>query len=63
MKKNPFQTILHTKNMNILLTTLIVFTQTSKQRKRGDRQTDRLIHVHRKQMRYSKEKEKDSRDH
>lgn len=63
MKKNPFQTILHAKNMNILLTTLIVFTQTSKQRKRGDRQTDRLIHVHRKQMRYSKEKEKDSRDH
>lgn len=50
MKKNPFQTILHTNNI-------------SKQRKRGDRQTDRLIHVHRKQMRYSKEKERDSRDH
>lgn len=49
--------------MNILLSTLIVFTQTSKQRKRGDRKTDRLTHVHRKQMRYSKEKEKDSRDH
>lgn len=61
-KKNISNNIAH-KNMNILLTTLIVFTQTSKQRKRGDRQTDRLIHVHRKQMRCSKEKEKDSRDH
>lgn len=46
MEKKTFQTILHTKNMNILLSTLIVFTQTSKQRKRGDRQTDRLIYMY-----------------
>lgn len=63
MKKKPISNNIAHKKYEILLSTLIVFTQTSKQRKRGDRQTDRLIHVHRKQMRYSKEKEKDSRDH
>lgn len=63
MKKKPISNNIAHKKYEILLSTLIVFTQTSKQRKRGDRQTDRLTHVHRKQMRYSKEKEKDSRDH
>lgn len=62
MKKKTISNNIAHKKYEIL-STLIVFTQTSKQRKRGDRQTDRLIHVHRKQMRYSKEKVKDSRDH